>query len=82
MPIYTYECKSCQDTIETSCPMKDRDLPTQTPCEKCGGQIYQTMGVNPLADPISLGIKKPDEGFRDRLRDIKRTHPGSKMNIL
>lgn len=31
-------------------------------------------------DSIRLGMKKPDDGFRDRLKDIKKSHRGSKIN--
>ena len=28
-----------------------------------------------LGDPVKLGVKKPDQGFRDVLREIKKSHP-------
>lgn len=28
-----------------------------------------------FGDTVSLGIKKPDQGFRDVLREIKKAHP-------
>lgn len=28
-----------------------------------------------IGDPIRLGIKKPDDGFRDVLREVKKAHP-------
>lgn len=34
-----------------------------------------------LGDAVRLGIVKPDEGFRDRLREIKSSHHGSNINI-
>ncbi len=27
-----------------------------------------------LGDSIRMGLKKPDDGFRDRLREIKKAH--------
>ena len=33
-----------------------------------------------IGDPHRLGLKKPDEGFRDRLKDIKKAHIGSTIN--
>ena len=29
----------------------------------------------------NVGPKKPDQGFNDRLKDIKRSHRGSNINI-
>ena len=31
-------------------------------------------------DPVRMGVKKPDPGFIDRLKHIKRSNPGSIMN--
>jgi len=28
-----------------------------------------------FGDTVSLGMKKPDQGFRDVLREIKKAHP-------
>jgi hypothetical protein len=28
-----------------------------------------------------MGMRKPDDGFRDRLKEIKSSHAGSTMNI-
>jgi hypothetical protein len=33
-----------------------------------------------IGDPYRLGLKKPDDGFRDRLKDIKKSHHRSKIN--
>lgn len=33
-------------------------------------------------DPTRLGLRKPDDGFRDRLKDIKKAHRGSKINTF
>ena len=29
-----------------------------------------------------MGMSKPHDGFRDRLRDIKKNHPGSTINTF
>ena len=31
-------------------------------------------GVPAIGDPMRLGLMKPSDGFRDRLREIKKTH--------
>jgi hypothetical protein len=33
-------------------------------------------------DPVRLGLRKPDEGFRDVLRNIKHRSKGSNINTF
>lgn len=35
-----------------------------------------------LGDPVRLGLKKPDDGFRDVLRKIKAKHKRSNINTF
>lgn len=41
-------------------------------------QIIKTAPA--LADPTRLGVKKPDAGFRDVLKKVKKAHRGSTVN--
>ena len=34
-----------------------------------------------LGDPIRMGLRKPPDTFRDRLRDIRDTHVGSTIDV-
>jgi hypothetical protein len=36
----------------------------------------------PTLDSVRLGIRKPDEGFRDLLRTVKKGSPRSKVNTF
>lgn len=36
----------------------------------------------PIGDIHRLGMKKPHDGFRDVLRNIKKLNPGSKVNTF
>jgi hypothetical protein len=36
----------------------------------------------PTLDSVRLGIRKPEEGFRDVLRTVKKANPGSKVNTF
>lgn len=51
----------------------EKDHPTEE--WMCG---TPTIGI----DTTRLGLKKPDDGFRDRLKDIKKSHFGSKINTF
>ena len=61
--------------------MKNRDVPTEELCMKkiCGGKIRIPVMYRFAYD--NVGPKKPDQGFNDRLKDIKRSHRGSNINI-
>jgi hypothetical protein len=37
-------------------------------------------GAPMIGDPFRLGRIKSDQGFKDRLRDIKKTHKGSTID--
>lgn len=41
-------------------------------------QIIKTAPA--LADPTRMGLKKPDAGFRDVLKKVKKAHRGSTVN--
>lgn len=51
---------------------------------KSNPEMQQVIHSAPaLGDSIRMGLKKPDDGFRDRLREIKKAHSGgfTKANI-
>ncbi len=41
-------------------------------------QIHTGSGFLGIGDPVRLGLKKPDAGFRDVLKNITSHHPGSR----
>ncbi len=42
--------------------------------------IKQVIGAPAIADPTRLGLRKPDQGFRDVLKKVKKAHRGSTVN--
>lgn len=41
------------------------------------------LDILPPATPINFNdLKKPDQGFRDRLREIKKSHFGANINTF
>lgn len=43
--------------------------------------MKQILSPTPLADPTRVGVTtKPADGFRDILRNIKKSHRGSNVN--
>lgn len=43
-------------------------------------QLEQKLAAIPTGDPVRLGQKKPDDGFRDALKHVKRSHWKSNVN--
>lgn len=41
--------------------------------------LEQLLGTPPLGDPVRLGMKKPDDTFRDILKQIKKNTDGKRI---
>ena len=83
MPTYVFKCDKCETIWEESLKYEDRDVPTEYGCtatSPCDGKISRIPAM-PLFAYDNVGPKKPDQGFNDRLKDIKRAHHGSTLNI-
>ena len=98
MPTYDYRCEKCGHTFEESLKIADRNVPTESPCtqdidvqqtkhmtfaEACGGEVKQIIvAASGLADPVRLGIRKPDDGFKDMMRRMKKNvHGAQNMDL-
>jgi hypothetical protein len=75
MPNYSFRNKETGEEFDLSLSMADRETYlTENP------QIEQILTSINIADPSRLGLRKPDSGFRDVLKNIKKKHRGSKIN--
>ena len=77
MPYYDYECEECDNKFEEKYSIDERNKPTEEPCSSCGGKIKIKFGFQGLADPIRLGLRKPDDGFKDMMKRMKKNVPGA-----
>lgn len=78
MPTYTFrnsETDEVFDQIFSSYAKKDEFL-EQNP------QLLQVLHPVAFGDAIKMGLRKPDDAFRDKLKDIKRKHRGSTINTF
>jgi len=68
MANYTFYNKKTKKTFDIDMPISDLDqYKDQNP------HLEQRIKTAPaLADPTRLGLKKPDSGFRDVLKRIKK----------
>lgn len=70
MPSYTFLNTDNGETFTVIMSISEREEYL-----KANPHINQQIVSAPsLGDPIRLGLKKPDDGFRDRLKEIKKHH--------
>lgn len=72
MPSYTFKDEKGNEYTEFM------SISEFTQYLKDNPKVEQVMQPTPLLDPVGLSIKgvknKPDSGFRDLLKDMKKTH--------
>lgn len=70
MPTYTFINTETGDVVTEIMSIKEREK-----FLKKNPQYQQQIVSAPaIGDSIKMGLRKPDDGFRDRLREIKKTH--------
>jgi hypothetical protein len=75
MPNYSFRNKETGEEFDLSLSMAERETYlAENP------QIEQILTSINIADPSRLGLRKPDSGFRDILKNIKKRNRGSKIN--
>lgn len=89
MPNYNYRCTECGHAWEEHLPMARFDEPCQSACPHChGGEgdvpiIERYLPSSPgVSYVVGDGVRKqtPD-AFKDLLRNIKKQHHGSTIDI-
>ena len=76
MPFYDYICNECDQTWEEQRTVASRNVPRYNPCPNCGTSedIKLVIGTPGFADPVQLGIRKPDRDVVNRLNEIKKNY--------
>ena len=70
MPSYTFLNTTTGETFNEIMSISEREnFLAQNPHVQ-----QQIVSAPSLGDSIRMGLKKPDDGFRDRLREIKKAH--------
>jgi putative FmdB family regulatory protein len=82
MPMYEYQCGSCNVVFERQRTMSKMLEPETEPCPECSAETVKKVILTApgLADPMRLGLRKPDSGFREVLHKIHEKTPGSRLN--
>ena len=83
MPTYDYECKKCGNIFELEFKIADRKIPTEESCRltTCDGEVSQLISAPGFAYD-NIGPNKPDASFNDKLKEIKKAHHGSTLNVI
>lgn len=79
MPLYDYSCNDCEHIFEKT--VKIAQMNEKQECPSCGSMdtIKFIGGAPALGDPVRLGIRKPDNLWRDTLREIAKKNPHSTL---
>ena len=81
MPFYDYACEKCSTEEEYNVKIADRDCPID--CPVCDGKMERMISSPKICyDSFTLTGRKPDEGFKDRLREIKKSVPKNNFEHL
>ena len=78
MPTYTFRHKETKETSEEfmSITSKDDYL-------KSHPELTQVIGSPAIVDSIRVGVNaKPESGFRDLLKDMKKKHRRARINTF
>jgi len=76
LPSYTFKNIETNETFDSIMSMAEREtFLTENP------NVIQLIGRPPsIGDPIRLGLKKPDDGFRDVLKNVQHHHKKDNIN--
>ena len=94
MPTYDYKCEKCGHEFEDMLPISRRNEPTKVPCTMrildanqdpqcfdCDGEVKMMFAKPYVGDPWHFAGKKVDDGFKDRLKEIKSKHLHSTIDV-
>lgn len=78
MPNYTFRNNESNEVFDISMSISERDKYVQN-----NPHLTQLItGAPSIGDPHRLGLKKPDDGFRDVLRNVKHHHKKDNINTF
>ena len=76
LPTYTFKNIDTDETFDTVMTLAERETYLST-----NPNIKQQIGKPPsIGDSVRLGLRKPDDGFRDVLRNVQHHHKKDNIN--
>ena len=90
MPTYMYHCKQCGFEFEEDLPIaKRRDYESTAKYSDCEmeSDVVCDIALTVVSPRIGYGNawggkKKPDREFNNKLKEIKKAHRGSTINVI
>lgn len=78
MPTYDFRHRETGEIIEKLMKISERDDFLRD------NPDYESviLGAPSIGDPVRLGIRKPDQGFREVLQKAKAAHPRGNVNTF
>lgn len=78
MPTYDFRHRETGEIIEKLMKISERDDFLRD------NPQYESviLGAPSIGDPVRLGIRKPDQGFREVLQKAKAAHPRGNVNTF
>jgi putative FmdB family regulatory protein len=79
MPFYDFKCSECSNIFEVMCRIAEME---NQHCPTCNSTKYETHLTTPIpfGDPVRLGVRTVDNGFREVLSKINSTN-GRQANL-
>lgn len=75
MPLYDFRNKDTGEVFE-----KFMSISAKEEYLKDNPNIESMLGMNALIDPVRLGVRRADNGFKEVLQRIHEKTPGSQLN--
>ena len=81
MRTYQYECKGCGSSWEETHRIAEREKPLKVPCRVCFDEIRLIPQIPSMISMRGSWRQHTSDGWKDRLKEIKRSNPGSRLDI-
>lgn len=78
MPTYDFKCKSCEKVFSVICRISERG---NQKCPECASSEYEAHfeETPSFGDPVRLGVRTIDNGFREVLSKINQNNYKSNL---
>lgn len=82
MPTYEFMCEACEHYFEKFLSISEMKKPEEEACPNCGEiKVQKVMfGAPALGDPVRLGIRRPDGGFKEVMQKIDANTKGNTLS--
>lgn len=81
MPLYNYLCPNCETPQSHILKVDDRKIPESEPCPNCNGtQVHMVIGAPNVVSGTATNMK-PDDAFRDVIKEMKKVVPHNNINV-